>query len=76
MLTLVVVNKSFNNLTSRIALSNVSVAGNGVGPAQVWQYSSSDLSTIAAMPSVQVLSNAITQTYPAQSITVIAVPLQ
>lgn len=74
-LTMVVVNKSFNNLTSTIALSNVSVAGNGVGPVAVWQYSNANLKAIVAMPSVQVLGNTVTETYPAQSITVLAVPM-
>ncbi len=77
-LTLIVINKTFSSLKSNLSLKNLSPAG----PAKTYQYSNADLTKIA--PLADLVVNAPAQgdttstinnvTFPAMSVTVIAVP--
>lgn len=69
-LTVVVINKSYSNLSSTLSLANVAATG----PAKVFLYSNANLSSIVAQPNVTVSGNALTTTFPAQSITILVIP--
>ena len=77
MLTVVVLNKTYGDLTSTLTLANFTPAGN----AKVYLYSSANLSAIVAQPDLTVTppagggtSSSVTTTFPAQSITLLVVP--
>jgi hypothetical protein len=76
-LTIVVINKSYGDLTSTLSLANFTASG----PAQSWLYSSANLQAIVAQPNVSVTAPAVgsttsslSGTFPAQSITILVVP--
>ena len=77
MLTVVVINKTYGDLTSTLSLENFIAAG----PAQSWLYSNANLKAIVAQPSVSVtaptggsISSTLSTTFPAQSVTILIVP--
>ena len=77
MLTLVVINKTYADLTSTLNLENLTASG----PAQVWLYSNANLKAILAQPNVAVAtptggstSSTLSATFPAQSITILIIP--
>jgi hypothetical protein len=76
-LTIVVINKTYGDLTSALNLANFSAAA----PAQIWLYSAANLSALAAQPNINVTApssgnttSTLSATFPAQSITIIAIP--
>jgi uncharacterized protein (TIGR03437 family) len=69
-LTVVVINKTANNLSTTLALSNF----NAGASAQVWLYSGSNLSGIVAQPNVAISGNSISTTFPSYSMTMLAIP--
>jgi hypothetical protein len=76
-LTVVVINKSYGDFTSTLNLENFTASG----PAQSWLYSSANLQAITAQPNVTVTApsggsttSTLSATFPAQSITILAVP--
>ncbi len=69
-LTLMVINKTGNDLTSALSLSNANVAAN----AQVFTYDSSNLNAIVQQPDQSVNSDGFTRTYPANSISLVVIP--
>lgn len=66
-LTLVIINKTANDLTSSLTLSNYTPAAN----AQVYTYSGTNLSAIVRQPDQPVTASGFTRTYPANSISTI-----
>jgi hypothetical protein len=75
--TLVVINKTYGDLTSTISVANLRPKG----PAKVFLYSNTNLAAIAPQPDLAVTrpvpestASTLTETSPAQSITVLAVP--
>jgi hypothetical protein len=75
--TLVVINKTYGDLLSTLSLANLTVAGT----VNAFLYSNANLKAIVPLGSVPVTpphsgstTNTITTTFPAQSITVLAVP--
>jgi hypothetical protein len=75
--TVMVINKTYGDLTDSVALANVSASG----PAKVFTYSNANLAAIVAQPSVTVTAppagsttSTLTATFPAQSITLLVVP--
>jgi Glycoside hydrolase family 44 len=77
MVTVVVLNKTYGDLTDTLSLANL----NPGGPAQVFLYSNAHLAGIEAQPSITVkppatgtTTSTITATFPAQSITIFVVP--
>ncbi len=73
-LTAIVINKTYGDLTSTLALPGLTAAG----PAQVYLYSSANLAAIARGAAVPVAGPAGTGTvstsFPAQSITLLVIP--
>ncbi|GCE25085.1 hypothetical protein KDA_05690 [Dictyobacter alpinus] len=69
-LTLMLVNKTGEDLTSTVNLNNFAVAGN----AQVYSYGAANLSSIVHQPDVAVSGNSINTTYAANSITTLIIP--
>jgi hypothetical protein len=76
-LTVVVLNKTYGDLTATLSLANLTTAG----PAKVYQYSSANLAAITAQPSLTLTAPAsgsttstLATTYPAQSITLLVIP--
>ncbi|WP_348264104.1 glycoside hydrolase family 44 protein [Telmatobacter sp. DSM 110680] len=76
-LTVVVINKTYGDFTTTLNLANFKPGG----PAQVFLYSSANLSAIATQPNLTVTAPAgtgttstLSTTFPAQSITVLVVP--
>jgi hypothetical protein len=69
-LTLVVINKTGNDLTSSLALSNFSPAAS----AQVYRYSAANLNAIVRQPDQPVTATGFSATYPANSISLIVIP--
>lgn len=65
--TLMIINKTGNDLTSNLALSGY----NPDSTAQVYSYSSANLNAIVQQPDIQVSSNGFSATYPANSITMV-----
>jgi hypothetical protein len=77
MLTVVIINKTYGDLTATLNLANV----NATGPAQAFLYSNANLNAIVTQPSVNVTAPAggsttstLSTTFPAQSITILVVP--
>jgi hypothetical protein len=76
--TIVVLNKTFGDLTSTVSLAHHTAAANET--AKVYLYSNANLSSIVAQTSIAVTppasgtTSAITTTFPAQSITLFIVP--
>jgi hypothetical protein len=68
-LTAVVINKTSGDLSSTLSLTGATGAS-----AQVWTYSPADLTHIVRGVDAPVSGNQITQTYPANSITLIVLP--
>jgi hypothetical protein len=78
-ITLVVVNKTYGDLTTTLSIANVSVAA-GTN-AQAFLYSNANLNAIVAQPAVPVTppatgttTSTLSTTFPAQSITLLVVP--
>jgi uncharacterized protein (TIGR03437 family) len=69
-LTAIVINKTGNDLSTTLNLANFS-AGRA---AHVWQYSNANLNAIVAQPDVPVAANALATVFPANSITLLAIP--
>lgn len=76
-LTVVVINKTYGDLTTTLNLGNFSASG----PAQVFLYSNTNLNAIVAQPDVAVTAppggsttSSVSTTFPAQSITMLVVP--
>jgi hypothetical protein len=75
--TVVVINKTYGDLTSTLSLKNFGAAG----PAKSYLYSNANLTSIVAQPSVPVTppgsggtTSTLTATFPAQSITLLVIP--
>lgn len=69
-LTLVVINKTGGDLTSRLALSHFRPAAQ----AQVFRYSAADLKAIQPQPAQTLSTTGFTATYPASSVTLVVIP--
>jgi len=69
-LTLLVINKSGDELTSTIALENAEVQDS----AQIYRYSAAKLSEIERGEELKVTSNTLNASFPANSITLIELP--
>jgi len=69
-LTAIVINKTGSDLSTTLNLANFS-AGSA---AHVWQYSNANLNAIVAQPDVPVAANALATVFPANSITLLAIP--
>jgi hypothetical protein len=72
-LTVMVINKSANNLTSSLAISNFPA---GTGSVHVRTYDAANLSAIVRQPDGVIAGGTFTNTYPADSITLLAMPVQ
>lgn len=77
MLTLVVINKTYGDLTSALTLDNFTASG----PAATYLYSNANLKAIVAQPNVSVTppsggssASTLSATFPAQSITILVIP--
>ena len=66
-LTLVIINKTTNSLTSTLSLANYAPRS----PAQVYRYSAANLNAIVRQPDLSVTGSGFTALYPASSITLI-----
>jgi hypothetical protein len=78
-ITVVVVNKTYGDLTTSLSLANVTVAAGT--SAQAFLYSNASLKSIVAQPAVPVTppatgsaTSTLSATFPAQSITLLVVP--
>jgi len=69
-LTAMVINKTGGDLTSTVSLANFQAAST----AHVWRYSGANLGAIVAQPDVSTSGNAVTATFPANSLTMLVVP--
>jgi uncharacterized protein (TIGR03437 family) len=69
-LTVVVLNKTTGAVTDSITLANFVPAGT----AQVWQYSSANLSAIARQADISLSGNSLSATFPGYSMTLLVVP--
>ncbi len=69
-LTLMVVNKTGDDLTSPININNFAACGN----AQVYSYGATDLTSIVHQPDVTISGNNISTTFAANSITTLIIP--
>lgn len=70
-LTLMMINKTGNDLTSSLALSGVRQPR----AAQVFTYSGANLGAIVRQPDLAINSSGFTTTYPANSITLVVIPI-
>ena len=77
--TVVVINKTYGDLTATLSLANLTASGN----AKVFLYSNANLAGIVAQPDVTVTppsgggtTSTASTTFPAQSITLLLVPAQ
>jgi hypothetical protein len=75
--TVVVINKTYGDLTDTLSLANV----NASGPAKSFLYSNANLASIVAQPALTVTppaagshTSTVSTTFPAQSITLLVVP--
>ena len=68
--TIMVINKTGNDLTSSLALAGFSPGAK----AQVYTYSSANLNAIARQPDQTVSTTGLSATYPANSITLVVIP--
>ncbi|NJR22337.1 MAG: endoglucanase [Richelia sp. CSU_2_1] len=69
-LTLVIINKTGNNLTSNLSLTGF----NPSGSAEVYTYSEANLGAIVRQQDLSVTPSGFQSTYPANSITLVAIP--
>ncbi len=69
-LTVMVLNKTTSSASAPISVANFQAAGN----AQVWQYSSADLTDIQHLSDLSVSGGSVTATFPARSITLLVLP--
>ena len=69
-LTAVVINKTANDLSSTLSLSNFQAGA----AAKVWRYSGANLGAIVAQPDVAMSGAGLTTVFPANSITMLAIP--
>src|SRR5450756_545293 len=69
-LTLIAINKTADDLSSLVSLANFSPGA----AAKVWQYSAAQPSAIVAQPDVPVSGHSIGMVFPANSITLLAIP--
>jgi hypothetical protein len=69
-LTVVVINKTNTTLRSTVSLRGVTPSG----PAAVFTYSGGDLHSIVHGPDQNVTASGFTRTFPADSITLLAIP--
>ena len=69
-LTTMVINKTGNDLSTTLNLANFSAGS----VAHAWQYSGANLNAIVAQPDVPVAANALATVFPANSITLLAIP--
>ena len=77
MLTVVVINKTYGDLTTTLSLGNFTASG----PAQSWLYSNANLQAIVSQPGISITAptagsttSTLSTTFPAQSITILIVP--
>ncbi len=77
-ITIVVINKTYGDLTATVSLPNSTPTGT---TAQAWLYSKANLNAIVAQPAVTITPSAsgstastISTTFPAQSITLLVMP--
>ena len=77
--TIVVINKTYGDLTATLGLNNMTPNGK----AQVYQYSNANLQSIVQQPSLTVTpppngstNSSLSATFPAQSITLLVIPKQ
>jgi hypothetical protein len=71
-LTLMIVNKAISSaVTGTVSISNFSPAAG----AHVFRYSDANLNAIAALPDQAIVANGFTASFPANSITLVVVPL-
>ncbi len=77
MLTVIVLNKTYGDLTTTLALNHLTPNGN----AKAWLYSNANLAAIVAAPDVTVTAPAsgsttstLSTTFPAQSVTLLVIP--
>jgi len=76
--TIMVINKTYGDLTEAISLSNVKATG----PAKAYLYSNANLAAIVAQPDITLptpavgsaTSTSLSTTFPAQSIVLIVIP--
>jgi len=75
--TIIVLNKTFGDLSSTLSLPNL----NATGPAKVYLYNNANLAGIVSQPSVTITApgggttvNTLTTTFPGQSITILVIP--
>jgi len=69
-LTAIVINKTTGDLSSTLSVANFAAGA----AAKVWRYSSANLATIVAQPDVSLSGGAISTVFPANSITLLAIP--
>lgn len=76
-LTIIVINKTYGDLTTTLTLANFTPAAN----AKIFLYSTANLAAIAAQPDLTVTppsgggtSSSVSATFPAQSITLLVIP--
>jgi hypothetical protein len=69
-LTLVIINKTSQNLTSNLSLKGF----NPAAQAQVYSYSDANLGAIVRQSDLDVSATGFQATYPANSITLVAIP--
>jgi len=77
--TIMVINKTYGDLTSALSLANLTPAG----PAKVFLYSNANLAAIVAQPALTVTApvspattSTLAATFPAQSITLLVIPMK
>jgi hypothetical protein len=74
-LTIVVINKTYGDLSSTLTLDNLA---SGVNTASVFLYNNANLNAIVAQPSLSITNTSgtgtLTSTFPAQSITLLVIP--
>ncbi|GCE29697.1 hypothetical protein KDA_51810 [Dictyobacter alpinus] len=68
--TMVVINKTGNDLTSNLAINNFAAGSS----AQMYTYSGANLNAIVRQPDLAVSNNSLTATFPANSMTMIVLP--
>lgn len=69
-LTVVVINKTGNDLSSTLSVNNFDAGA----AAKVWQYSSAKLDAIVAQPDAAVASGSLSAVFPANTITLLVIP--